>query len=135
MVKLPIWARINWKRAQNRLLDLRARLVGACNADTWDPLRKTYIAGYANWRCMLSAKHAGPHRANNYTWWYRGESQFDPLPLGMAKYLLTHRKWTEFRHNVKPRGRERAWRREMDLQAALRRARGRDMGAFQDLVE
>lgn len=127
-MRLPGWYWRALYRSHNRLLDGWARLNGACNASTWDPLRRSYAAGYAHWRCGKAHGHAGPHRFNNYTWWYRGESRFDPLPVTNAERAadprwqeLTHVKVTGYRHGIRPRGRERAWRRECALQAAIRR--------------
>lgn len=126
-MKLPSWAWRAWHRSHNRWLDLVAKVMGACNASTWDPLRKQYGPGYSHWRCMRRHEHAGPHRFNNYIWWYGSRGQFDPLPATPVEreadprtQELTHQRWTAYRHGIMPHGRERAFRREMELQRRIR---------------
>lgn len=127
-MKLPGWYWRAHHRTQNRWMDLVARLHGACNASTWDPLRKTWDPGYSHWRCGREAEHIGPHRFNNYTWWYRGSSKYDPIPVRSLDdhqadmdAAIPKRRWTDNRHGTPPRGRQRAYHREMELRLHLRK--------------
>lgn len=75
-------------RLDNRWMDARAVLAGACNASTWNEERGDYDGGYSHWRCGKRRGHAdtaermdGAHRFHNYTWEGPGHKvEYAPLP-------------------------------------------------------
>jgi len=118
-----------WRRTQNRWWDLRARLAGACNADTWDEARGRYI-GYAHWRCGRARGHAVPHRFVNSTWMNGDDrTRYDPIPVrGRAEHVaavyaaVPFRHLTGHRHLIAPLARQRRIDRDADAALARRLA-------------
>lgn len=119
-----------WRRAHNRLQDWRAWSVGACNRDTWDPVKRSYSGGYAHWRCMKAKRHVGPHRYINYVWRGPGHPvQFDPIPVRGAREIaddqiriLPFMHVTRNRHLIAPMARERQLRHRAEDNLARYRA-------------
>lgn len=123
-----------WHRAANRLMDLWAVLIGACNRTTWDG--STYHPGYPHWRCMKRRGHPEAHRFNNYVWLDNGWNEYQPLPvLGVDTEVWYKERpyWrvTGRRYPTAPRRRERLQRRyweEQTRQRRLARESGREDG-------
>jgi hypothetical protein len=118
-----------WYRAHNRILDLRARLAGACNADTWDEATSHYVGGYPHWRCGKRRGHPMPHRFVNTVWIPGQRTRYEPLPVrGLAEHRadldqeVPFNRLTTFRHNVMPLRRRRAYDRMVRDLTARRRA-------------
>jgi hypothetical protein len=118
-------------RTYNWILDVRARLAGACNESTWSEERSTFAPGYAHWRCARRRGHypVTPHRQNNYVWATGGRSEYDPLPVeGLAPHWNLIRRETPFwkvakgRKMVASLRRERAIDRKVAESMAARRA-------------
>ena len=118
-----------WHRTHNRWLDLRAVLVGACNADTWDADEGRYWA-YPHWRCGKRRGHPLPHRFVNYTWAGPGvRPVYDPMPVrGLAEHRadvareLPFNRQTTYRHGILPLRRQRQVDRYNDRKFAELRA-------------
>jgi hypothetical protein len=93
---------VNNRRISNRWQDFKARLAGACNADTWTGEGFSgYAGGYSHWRCGKPRSHRrrikqvnplrnpidgatyGPHRFINYTWTGSPNDrvEYNPLPI------------------------------------------------------
>lgn len=118
---------VNRHRVYNRFQDARARLAGACNADTWIGLPPNgYAGGYSHWRCGKPWGHPGRHRFNNYTWsgLPAARTEYNPLPihqsLPFAK-LAGGRRCAEKRGRARKRERWNQERLEERLAAIARR--------------
>jgi hypothetical protein len=110
-MRLPGWYWRAVHRLQNRFMDIRAVLAGACNASTWDGT--TYRGGYSHWRCARDRGHTDPHRFNNMIWLDAGPVDYSPIPSGMVEYaeampLMTPKwRWARGRTPTDRRRRDR----------------------------
>lgn len=116
-MKLPGWYWRAVHRLQNRFMDIRAVLTGACNASTWDGT--TYRGGYSHWRCAKQHAHGSyrggtHHRFHNMIWLDAGPVEFSPLEVqGLAEHVklvdeaTPYWKYAQGRRSTDRRGRQR----------------------------
>lgn len=110
MLKSVLWYQ-PVMRLDNRFQDARARLSGACNADTWTGIGTSgYAGGYSHWRCGKARGHKGFHRFESYIWSGKpgGLVAYDPIsPYTDRPRILPFAKQAKGRRSIVTRRRAR----------------------------
>lgn len=122
MSALPGWFWRAFHRSANRWWDARARLLGACNADTWHGGDR--VGGYAHWRCGRPRGHGGRHRFVNSVWSDGAPPVFDPVEPGETGHAAPFAFVTRRRYMIdtlrRARARRRTYERALEARMAKR---------------